>query len=380
MKNILFILMLVFLSACQQFIEHKGTNTEQSDALYLISTGLKSRSISFENISGEVGKGGMAKSPLGVGRKGSPVRLLAPDKEVQLANITGPGTIRHIWMTTFNKPEILRGTVIRVYWEGQEHPSIESPLGDFFGFAHGKTSAFQNAVHSVGKEAGMNIWIPMPFVQRARITITNELSQPIPLFFQIDYTLGDVHAKNVGRLHVLFRRENPTTLSKDFELLPHRSGQGRYLGAVIGVRPKHSEWWGEGEVKMFLDTDKEFPTIVGTGSEDYVGLSWGLQNTAFLYHGVNYKESESAIETGRVSMYRWHIKDPVYWSSDVRVTVQQIGQHNGNRLSIEDYQANLFERQDDWSTATFWYQAIPSKPLPTMPDRKARLANLGVDN
>ena len=343
---------------------------------YNLNNGLESRSISFENPSGARGNGGKAASPLGKGRKGSPARILAPGEEVQLANIIGSGTIRHMWATTFPVPEFLRGAVLRFYWDGQKHPSIEVPLGDFFGFANGKSQPFQSAVHSVGGKAGMNIWLPMPFVTQARVTIRNELPQPMPFFYQIDYTLGEDHQKDIGRLHVNFQRQNPTSVKKDFELLPKRVGKGRFMGTVIGVRPSDNNWWGEGEMKAFIDGDTTHPTINGSGAEDYVGLSWGLQPNAFLYNGSNYRENNDSGDTGIISMYRWHLLDPIYWREEARITVQQIG-HNGDQPeTLDDYLGDLYERQDDWSAASFWYEAIPSSPLPSIPNLESRIANL----
>ncbi|MCX8157043.1 MAG: DUF2961 domain-containing protein [Verrucomicrobiae bacterium] len=329
---------------------------------YHLRPGLVSRSISFENPTGAPGQGGQAASNLGPGRKGAPAKNLAPGEVVQLADIRGPGTIRHIWVTTSADPVILRGLVLRAWWDNQPHPSIECPLGDFMGLAHGKVSAHQSAVHSLGPSAGMNIWLPMPFTQRARFTLANESGKSLPLFYQIDYTLKDKHPREVGRLHVLFRRENPTTLKQDFELLPRRTGRGRFIGSVIGIRTLAEHWWGEGEVKVYLDGDREWPTICGTGSEDYVGLSWGIQQVAYLYNGCSLNQN------GFVTMYRWHLPDPIYWQKECRVTIQQIGWNQG-----------LFERQDDWSCATFWYEPVPSAPLPPLPDAAARTANLWTD-
>ncbi len=330
---------------------------------YLLDTGLLSRSISFENPTGEPGKGGQAASRLGVGRKGSPAKSIAPGETVQLCDITaGPGTIRHIWMTTERDPRNLRSLVVRAWWDDQEHPSIESPVGDLFGFAHGKVMPYFSAVHSVGASAGMNLWLPMPFSKRAKITLTNDGQKAIPLYYQIDYTLGDKLPADAGRLHVLFRRENPTTEKKDFELLPKRQQKGRYVGAVIGIRNMHPEqWWGEGEIKVYIDGDKEFPTICGTGSEDYIGLSWGTQQTPFFYNGC------SLDKNGFVSMYRWHLPDPIAWQREARITIQQIAYKDS---------VGLEETRDDWSTATFWYEPVPSAPLPPLPDVKARTADI----
>lgn len=348
-----------------------------SQPLYQLAAGIESRSISFENPTGGHGAGGQAASPLGVGRKGDPARTIAVGESVVLADIAGSGTVRHIWMTTLPSPKVLRGAVVRAYWDDQAHPSIECPLGDFFGFAHGASAAFESEVHSVGERYGMNIWLPMPFTRRARITLTNESGIPFPLFYQIDYTLGDAHGGDVGRLHAWFTRQNPTRKGIDFEVMPRREGRGRYIGTMIGVRPRDAAWWGEGEVKIFLDGDREFATIVGTGTEDYAGLSFGLQRTPFRFHGATQVEKTHPTDTGRVSFYRWHLPDPIFWSRDIRVTMQQIGLGGGEiPRTIEAYKAQLVEREDDWCAATFWYEATPSALLPAMPDAAARLADL----
>ncbi|MBN1851276.1 MAG: DUF2961 domain-containing protein [Pirellulales bacterium] len=330
---------------------------------YHLDTGLTSRSISFENPTGEPGAGGRAASKLGPGRKGAPAQTIEPGTKVQLCDIKGPGTIRHIWITTAREPEVQRACVIRAYWDGQEHPSIECPIGDFFGFAHGKIMAYQSAVHSVGSTGGRNIWLPMPFVNQAKMTFTNEGSKPVSLFYQIDYTLGDSHLPGVGRLHTLFRRENPTTQKQDFELLPQRNQKGRFIGSVMGIRNLHTkQWWGEGEIKVYMDGDGEYPTICGTGSEDYVGLAWGIQQTPFLYNGCSLDQKDF------ISMYRWHLPDPIQWQSEARITIQQIAWNQG-----------LAETSDDWSCATFWYEPVPSAKLPDMPDMAARTANIWED-
>jgi hypothetical protein len=330
------------------------------DTPYLLDTGLRSRSISFENPTGEPGSGGKAASKLGAGRKGAPARTIQPGETVQLCDIRGSGTIRHIWMTTEADPVIQRACVIRGWWDGQEHPSIECPIGDLFGIAHGKITSYQSAVHSCGPTGGRNLWLPMPFAKRARFSFTNEGSKPIPLFYQVDYTVGDHHPRGVGRMHVLFRRENPTPEKQDFELLPERSQKGRFIGSLIGIRNLHpTQWWGEGEIKVYMDGDKDWPTIAGTGSEDYAGLAWGIQQAPFQYNGCSLNEKEF------VTMYRWHLPDPIAWRKHCRITIQQIAWKDG-----------LAETSDDWSCATFWYEPVPSAPLPAFPSLSARVANL----
>ena len=183
---------------------------------------------------------------------------------------------------------------------------------------------------------------------------------PVPLYYQIDYTIGDKLPDDVGRLHVLFRRENPTTTKQDFELLPERKNKGRFIGSVIGIRNMHpQQWWGEGEVKVYMDGDTDFPTICGTGSEDYVGLAWGIQQTPFFYNGCSLNQNNF------VSMYRWHLPDPIAWREQARIAIQQIAWKGG-----------LAETEDDWSCATFWYEPVPSGALPEMPSLEARTADV----
>ncbi len=322
---------------------------------YLVDLPVESRSISAENPTGEKGGGSKAPNGVDVGRKARPCLPIAPGKSLELCDIRGPGVIRRIWITqSSNNPVAFRSLVLRAWWDDQAYPSIECPLGDFMGFAHGQVCSYQSAVHSVGQGAALNFWLPMPFAKRARLTVTNELGKQVDLFFyQIEYTIHDPLPADVGRLHVCFRRENPTTPEKDFEILPRREGKGRFVGSVMGIRtldPKN--WWGEGEIEVYLDGDRKFPTICGTGSEDYVGLSWGLQPTPFLYHGCPMLNGVYS------TMYRWHLPDPILWKKDIRVTIQQLG------------------RRDDWSAAAFWYEPVPSAPLPPMPDVKARTADI----
>lgn len=376
--------LILFIGLCTIAPAQNNTTLD----LYNLNTKMESRSICFENPTGEPGQGGKAAHPqMGVGRKGAPSKRLKPHEEVTLCDIKSSGTIRHIWMagdfsvngfvkdTTQRK--LMRSTVIRAYWDGQDYPSIECPLGDFMGLAHSKVTSYASAVHTVGECAALNFWLPMPFRKSARITLTNESEAEFTLYYQMDYTINDKHQKDVGRLHVCFRRENPTTLKKDFEILPKRTGKGRFIGAVIGVRALYPGWWGEGEIKMYMDGDKEFPTICGTGSEDWVGLSWGIQQTTFPYHGcnLNYKSNvvtrvkdyvtkeEKDMNREYVSMYRWHLPDPIYWKKECRITMQQIA-------------CCIYEREDDWSTATFWYESVPSAPLPAIPSVEERTKDL----
>ena len=359
-RRLALILALTTAGLLASAFSHAAAASDPVREPYRLDARLVTRSISFENPTGAPGAGGKAASNLGPGRKGAPARDIQPGETVQLCDLSGPGTLRHIWMTTRQEPAVQRECVIRAWWDGQDHPSIECPIGDFFGFAHGKIMSYQSAVHSCGPTGGRNLWLPMPFTKRARFTFTNEGPKPVPLFYQITYTLGDKHPRDTGRLHVLFRRENPTAEKSDFELLPRRTHKGRFLGSIIGIRNLHpDQWWGEGEIKVYMDGDQNWPTIVGTGSEDYVGLAWGIQQAAFLYNGCSLNENNF------VSMYRWHLPDPIAWKREARITLQQIAWKDGLR-----------ETQDDWSCATFWYEPVPSASLPPLPSLQARTADL----
>ena len=166
-----------------------------------------------------------------------------------------------------------------------------------------------------------------------------------------------------------FTVENPTTITKDFTILPKRTGKGRFIGTVLGIRFEDKNWWGEGEIKIFMDGDTEYPTICGTGSEDYVCLSYGMQQTPFLYNGCSLNDQEK----GYVSMYRWHLPDPIYWKQECRITIQQIGWDSEIRKKTG---SGLYERSDDWSSSTFWYEPVPSEPLPAMPGIDERIADI----
>jgi hypothetical protein len=367
-RKILILLIAVLLvSGCRVGPNNKETPQDYVGTPYIIDVPAESRSISFENPTGQKGTGGTAASNLGVGRKGAPLKEVGPGQTVTLCDIKGPGVIRRIWMTVYASQENLLGFVIRGYWDNQKHPSIEAPIGGFFGCSHGIPAPYQSAVHSVNSNAGLSIFLPMPFAERAVFTLTNEKAGGQNhiwgnhVYYTIDYTLNDPLPESFGRLHVQYRRENPTTLKNDFEILPKRTGQGRYIGCVLGVHVLEPDWWGEGEVKIYLDGDTDFPTICGTGTEDYIGQSWGLQDATYLYGGTPLQKEKL------FTMYRWHIQDPVYWNKDIRVTIQQIGASK---------ERGYFERQDDWSATTFWYEPVPSEPLPTLIQYEQRIADL----
>lgn len=334
---------------------------------------LQSRCITPENPTGGKGMGATE----GGGWKGAPfIRPFNKDTTVTIAEIDDPGTIRHIWFALGTERgaaadyEACRNVILRCYWDGQKHPSVECPVGDFFGIAHGRRRAFTSALMTNTNGAAMNSYLPMPF-KTARITIENDTGYQTDLAYFIDYTLGD-DVSDSGRLHALFKRENPVTAGADYAILPKVEGRGVYIGTILGVRAlDHDDhidtWWGEGEVKMYIDGDDRHPTIVGSGTEDYFCSASGIEPHATPYSGAPYCH-------GRLfSCYRWHVADPVYFQTDLRVEVQHMG--NDMRL-IHDPRKRYIERIDDCASVAFWYQDLPSQPLPELIGRRERTVDL----
>jgi len=347
---------------------------------------VRSHSVTAENPTGAKGAGGRAASPLGVGRKGRPCLRVEPGETYTLADIEGPGVVRHIWMTvpeqTDGSPFVLRNLVLRVYWDGHPNPSVEVPLGDFFCNGFGRRCLVASIPIAVAPTGGMNCYFAMPFASSARVTVTSEHPDVVnALFFQIDYHLVDELPDRHGYFHAQWRRQPVTTLGRDYVILDGARGPGMYVGTYLGVAALQRYWWGEGEVKFYLDGDHDWPTICGTGLEDYFGGAWGfldgfatpmVAEHTFSYPYVGYPLYEDHDQTrtspyGKASapmhgMYRWHLPDPIHFDHDVRATVQQIG-HEGREL---------FERRDDVTSVAYWYQLQPHEGFPPLPDARAR--------
>ena len=347
---------------------------------------LQSRAACAENPHGQKGAGGAANN----GRKGAPcVWPFHAGMTHTLLETDGPGMVRHIWITVPPGNVMhMRNLILRMYWDHSPHPSVEVPLGDFFGVAHGRQRAFTSDFVYMQSGKGLNCWIPMPFAKHARITLENDAGGEVQmLFYQVDYTLGDAITPDTGRFHAQFRRMNPCPFREDYELLSTR-GRGVWLGAVIGVRTRFRDaWWGEGEVKFYIDGDTTLPTICGTGSEDYMGSAWGLETVYTPFQGAPLVDNEH----GLYSLYRFHGRDPVYFQSDLRVTVQQIGHGETEKARAfygADFQrwhpggappetdCSYFERSDDWCSVAYWYQLPQAEKFPPLPGRAARSADL----
>jgi hypothetical protein len=335
----------------------------------------ETRSISAENPTGEKGKGGMATEgtgqragrELGQGWKISPCLDLAPESTVTLADVAGPGAIQHVWITVH--PDWWRKLVLRMYWDGEEMPSIEVPLGDFFCNGWSVCCNVNSLPVAVNPAGGFNCYWEMPFRQHACITIENlGLEQCRGFFYQITYTLTGV-PDDAAYLHAQYRRNNPLPYGDVHTLLDGVRGQGHYIGTYMAWGVNSNGWWGEGEIKFYMDGDGVFPTICGTGTEDYFGGAWGFEfpkgeygifSTPFLGMPQVIKPDGLNNSQQRFGLYRWHVMDPIRFQQDLRVTMQALGWRSGGRY---------LPLQDDIASTAFWYQAEPHALFPALPDR-----------
>ena len=334
----------------------------------------KTRSISAENFTGEKGKGGMATEgagqqcarDLGQGWKVSPSVVIAPGATFTIADISGPGAIQHMWMAGGWHP---RFNILRIYWDDQSLPSVECPLGDFFCNAMGRYVQLSSMAVCInpGNNSALNCYWPMPFRKRCRITVENINTDPMNLYYQIDYALGAVPA-DAAYFHAQFRRVNPLPYKSVCTILDGVKGRGHYVGTYLFWGVNNNGWWGEGEIKFYLDGDREFPTICGTGTEDYFcgAYNWDVGGK-YIEYCTPYAGMFQVLRPDgtyqsqhRHGMYRWHIPDPIRFESDLRVTIQALGWRSGGRY---------LPMQDDIASVAYWYQTLPPAPFPPLPGK-----------
>ncbi|MCC6805702.1 MAG: DUF2961 domain-containing protein [Anaerolineae bacterium] len=332
------------------------------------------RSISAENYQGEKGKGGMAVEGnaseaaryLGQGWKVNPYINIAPHETATLADIDGSGAIQQIWLTVH--PQWWRKLIFRFYWDGEETPSVEVPLGDFFCNGWGVRCNVSSLPVAVNPAGGFNSYWEMPFRKHARITVENMTDEAIHgLYYQINYTLTDV-PDDVAYFHAQWRRSNPLPYKTVHTLVDGIKGQGHYVGTYIAWGVNNNGWWGEGEIKFYMDGDGEFPTICGTGTEDYFGGAWNFEQPQGEYcvFSSPFSGMPQVIKPDglyqsqqRFGLYRWHVMDPVRFQQDLRVTIQALGWRK--------FQGYL-PLQDDIASTVFWYQSEPHAPFPALPE------------
>lgn len=341
--------------------------------LHLLSEA-KTRSISPENLTGAKGRGGMAKvgegtasgaaRDLGQGWKVNPYIHIAKGTTFTLADITGPGAIQHIWMTPTGK---WRYSILRFYWDDEKEPSVECPVGDFFGMGWGEYAPLQSLAVCVNPGSAFNCYWQMPFRKKCKITMQNLDEKDMTLYYQIDYSLTGV-PNNAAYFHAQFHRVNPLRAKEVYTIVDQIKGKGQYVGTYLAWQVNNNGWWGEGEIKFFMDGDKEFPTICGTGTEDYFCGSYNFdrkgQYAEFCtaYSGLHQviRPDGTYRSNQRFGLYRWHIADPIRFDEDLKVTIQALGwTDNGRYLPL----------QDDIASVAFWYQTEPHQPFAPLPGK-----------
>jgi hypothetical protein len=376
-KHLLFLLVLLlfFKASAQQADQPFNGLGLNLGNLPTLSTA-KTRSISPENFTGEKGRAGMATladsternianaahsaSELGQGWKLNPYIRIKKGETFTLANITGPGAIQHIWMTPQSD---WRLQILRIYWDDEKNPSVECPIADFFCQGFGSYAHIASMPIAVNPGNGFNSYFLMPFRKKCRITIENLNDHDVSLYFQIDYTLTAVQ-KNMAYFHAQYRRSN-TNKGSVYTLVDGIKGRGQYVGTYIAWSPTNGGWWGEGEIKFYMDGDTKFPTINGTGTEDYFlgSYDFSVNGKATEYTDpfvglaqVLAPDADHKYE--RYSMYRWHIMEPIRFEKDLRITIQDLGwKEHGIYLA----------QQSDITSVVYWYQAEPHAPFPPLP-------------
>jgi hypothetical protein len=375
MKRIIFMLVLFLSARCiaQNDKSFDGLNMNLGN-LFMLSDA-KTRSISPENYTGEPGKGGMATlengsarsaaRDLGQGWKVNPSVTIEPGQTFTIADINGPGAIQHVWMTPTGN---WRFSILRFYWDDETEPSVEVPVGDFFGMGWGQYASLNSLAVTVNPGSAFSCYWVMPFRKKCRITMQNINSEKMVLYYQVDFTLTSV-PKDAAYFHAQFRRNNPTNDGL-YTLVDGIKGKGQYVGTYLAWGVNNNGWWGEGEIKFYMDGDTKFPTINGTGTEDYFCGSYNFENPktheyqpfSTAYSGLPQVMKPDGLynSTQRFGLYRWHIMDPIRFDKDLKVTIQDLGwRSNGTYL----------RQHSDISSTVFWYQAEPHAPFPKLPSK-----------
>lgn len=321
-------------AVCIVLLAFAGTATGAEPALYTWQPH-ETRWYTPENPQGVAG--GAARTNRGA--KGDAFVPLPADGRLVLADIDGSGVIRRIWLTINRRtPAVLRGLRLRMTWDGAATPAVDVPFGDFFGAGNGQLVAFENALFSSPEGRSFNTLVPMPFRRHARIELINESGVDLrAVYYEIDAELGVQHDDDMLHFHATWRRERATAVGTAFEVLPRIAGRGRFLGMQVSVitAPGYFDTaWQEGEVKVYLDEDRDWPTLAGTGTEDYIGTGWGQGIYSHAFQGA----TQAGTPPRQWAFYRLHVPDPVWFRSGARVTLQQMG--GGYRDTVAALQAS----------------------------------------
>ena len=377
----LIILSCLLAAVCQlqaqQTMGYNGIDAGLNNLFRLSNA--KSRSISPENFNGAKGKGGMAVSgtgsqaarDLGQGWKLSPSVVIKAKTSFTLAEIDSSGSIQHIWMTPTGN---WRYSILRFYWDDETTPSVEVPVGDFFGMGWGQYAPLNSLAVCVNPGSAFNCYWPMPFRKKCKITLENIDEKDMVLYYQVDYILTDVPG-DAAYFHAQFRRINPLAYKQDFVLVDSIKGKGQYVGTYMAWGVHNNGWWGEGEIKFYMDGDTNYPTICGTGTEDYFCGSYdfdtrkknaaGVMETNYTEFCTPYSGLHQVIRGDghynvqqRFGLYRWHITDPIRFENSLKITIQALGWRDGGRY---------LPLQDDIASTIFWYQTEPHGSFPKLP-------------
>jgi Protein of unknown function (DUF2961) len=376
-----------------------------AQALYDMPKGVESRVSTFENPKAQKGRGAMTNK----GVKGNAFEWIQPGESKTLLDVEGQGTVQRIWMTINQNPVKLRSLRLQMFWDHATIPAVDVPMGDFFAHNLGQAKPFHSALFSSPEGRSFNCFIPMPFRKHARMVLINEGTENVRLFYEVDFLLHKVQ-KSALYFHAYWNRHHAAEPGTDYVALPKIEGRGRFLGMSMGVLVDSvygKTWWGEGELKMYLDGDAEYPTIAGTGIEDYIGTAWEVGVFSEAYQGCTVAQNAPT----QVSFYRWHIPDAVYFNKDIKVTVQQLGgarrdalrevYRKNNNLKVtaihsagklipflempdppelmdDDFPNGwvYFQRVDDYSSVCYFYLDKAAGNLPPLPDVQIRIKGL----
>jgi len=387
------------LVACNAVPAGRGAPAYLTSLYEMPTQPLETRWYTWENPQGLKGQAAQKR----FGRKGAPCTGIPAGGQLVLADIKGSGTIRRIWLTLWKRDAAaLRGLRLEMYWDGASTPAVQAPFGDFFCHSLGHMTTFENACFASPEGRSFNCFVPMPFRTAARIIIVNESGVDNGAYYDVAATLGDQHDENMLYFHSCWRRENYTKPRQDMTILPLVHGHGRFLGCNLGNRLHPSMtnfWWGEGEVKVYLDGDAEHPTLCGTGTEDYIGSAYGQGLFHNLYTGNQY----IAVGNKAYGFYRFHIPDPIYFQKDIRVTIQVMGgpsyaamlealnkdptlkfmkagkgdeYYTREELAKTPQRAEVMERIDDYCATAYWYMDKPENGLGPIADAGERMKDI----
>ncbi|MEN8229158.1 MAG: glycoside hydrolase family 172 protein [Bacteroidota bacterium] len=381
-------LLFVLFTGCKEESE-KFNGLDLNMGNLCLMSDAKSRSISPENFTGEKGRGGMATleegnaaeaaRDLGQGWKVNPYIHIEPGEEFVLADIEGEGAIQHFWITS----SVERWMILRMYWDDETEPSVEVPVSDFFAAGWGPKNApsIQSLAICVNPRTGYNSYWQMPFRKRARITLENLADRTMDIYYQVDYTLTDV-PDHAAYFHARWNRVHHLPHKEVYTIVDNIRGKGQYVGTYLAHGTYRTGWWGEGEIKFYMDGDTDFPTICGTGEEDYFCGSYNYADYFDKNEVRQYKEFDSpytgfhyfkdnpeiSFET-KIGQYRWHILDPIRFENDMKVTIQSLGWQTDSLG--RKYQC----LQDDMASVAYWYQEEPHQTFPDLPPIEQLIVN-----